>query len=119
MQLLEMFRNWEDQVTYPKEAVIFRNGDEADYLYVVIEGEVELRIGHEPLAAEIAGGVFGEMALVEAKRSADAVTIRPSRLARVTRAQFRDLVRDTPDLAIHLIAVVANRLRVAVALAKL
>jgi len=119
MQLLELFRDWDDQVSYPKESVVFRSGDESDFLYIVTEGEVELRIGREPLAAEIAGGVFGEMALVEARRSADAITIRPSRLARVSREQFRELIRDNPDLAIHVIAVVANRLRVAVALAKL
>jgi len=119
MQLLELFSDWEDQVSFPRGAIVFRNGEDADFLYVVTEGEVELRIGEEPLAAEMTGGIFGEMALVEAKRSADAVTIRPSRLARINRDQFRELVQQNPDLAIHLIAVVANRLRVAVALAKL
>jgi CRP-like cAMP-binding protein len=117
MELLELFSDWDDQVELPKGAVIFKRGDPADYLYVVTEGEVELRVGDEPLAAELAGGIFGEMALVQSLRAADAFTLRPTRLARVSREQFRELVRKDPDLAIHLISVVANRLQVAVTMA--
>jgi CRP-like cAMP-binding protein len=119
MQLNEVFRDWEDQVEFPRGAVIFSRGDAADYMYIVLDGEVELSVGQEPLGAEIGGGVFGEMALVEATRSASAVAIRPSRLARISPAQFKDEVRKNPDFAIHLISVVANRLQVAVAMRRL
>lgn len=119
MELAKIFCDWKDQVEFPKGAVIFKRGEPADYLYVVTEGEVELRIDAEPLAAELEGGIFGEMSLCEAVRAADAVALRPTRVARVTRAQFRELVQKDPDLAIHLISVIANRLQVAVALARL
>jgi CRP-like cAMP-binding protein len=119
MELVEIFSDWPDQVECPKGKVLFNYGEVADYMYVVLEGEVELKVGDEPLAAEITGGIFGEMALVESRRVADAVTIQPSRLARINRDQFRSMIRDNPDIAIHLIAVLANRLRVAVAMTKL
>lgn len=119
MELLSFFSEWEDQVEVPKGALVFKRGEPADFLYVVLEGEVEIKVGDEPLAAELPGGIFGEMSLLDAARAADALTLRNSRLARVTREQFRDLVRDDPDLAIHLVGVVANRLQVAVALARL
>lgn len=117
MQLVEMFADWKDIAELPKGAVIFSEGDPADYMYIVLEGEIELTLKDEPLGAEITGGVFGEMALVDATRSANAVAIKKTRLARITREQFRDLVRETPDLAIHVIAVIANRLKVAVTMA--
>lgn len=119
MDLLDLFSSWPERVEVPKGGIIFKRGDPADYMYVVVEGEVELSVDDEPLAAEIVGGVFGEMALVEATRVADAVAIRHTVLARFDREQFKELVQREPDLAIHLVAVIANRLQVAVTLARL
>ena len=119
MELVTFFSDWEDLVEFPKGVEIFKRGDPADYLYVILDGEVELKVGDEPLGAEISGGIFGEMSLVEATRAASAATLRPTRLARISSEQFRELVRENPDFAIHLIAVIANRLQVAVTLARL
>ena len=119
MELVDFFGDWDDQVEFPKGAMVFRRGDSADYLYVVLEGEIELKVGDEPLAAELAGGIFGEMSLLQSTRAADAVSLRKTRLARISRQQFREAVRQNPDLAIHLVGVVANRLQVAVAMARL
>ena len=58
--------------------VIFREGDEGDSLYVVLEGRVMISkyipgAGEEALAFLERGGYFGEMALIDnAPRSADA-----------------------------------------------
>ena len=116
MEFLNKFRDWPDQVEFAKGETIFSLGDPADYVYVVLDGEVEIVHRDEPLAAELPGGVFGEMALVDANRAASAAALRPSRLARITRDQFADLIREDPEIAFHLIGVIANRLRAAVAL---
>jgi CRP-like cAMP-binding protein len=119
MQLLDVFSDWQDQVECSKGEVIFKQGDAADFLYVVLEGEVEMMLGNEPLGAELPGGAFGEMALLDARRGASAIALRPSRLARITRDQFRGLIQQDPDIALHMMAVIANRLRVANALMRL
>jgi CRP-like cAMP-binding protein len=114
MKMIDLFEDWEDQVEFPKGAEIFREGDPADVMFVVTEGEVEIFLKGEPLGAELPGGLVGEMAMINAKfRSATAVALRPSKLARVNQDQFRDLIRANPDFAIHVMAVLANRLRVA------
>jgi CRP-like cAMP-binding protein len=114
MKMIDLFDGWEDQVEYPKGAKIFSEGDPADVMYVVTEGEVEIFLKGEPLGAELPGGLVGEMAMINAKyRSATAVALRPSKLARVSQDQFRDLIRAHPDFAIHVMSVLANRLRVA------
>ena len=116
MELIEVFKEWPNQLELPKGAAIFKEGDDADFVYVVTEGEVELSVGEEPLAAELPGGIFGEMALVDARRAATARALRKSKVARITREQFKDLIKEDPEIAIHLIGVIANRLKVAVAL---
>jgi CRP-like cAMP-binding protein len=114
MLMLELFGDWEDQVEYKKGEVIFHEQEEADVMYVVTEGEVELLLKGEPLGAELPGGLVGEMAMINAKyRSATAVALTKSRLARITRDQFKATIVKNPDCAMHVMAVLANRLRVA------
>ena len=114
MFMLELFGDWQDQIEYAKGDLIFQERDPADAMYVVIEGEVELFKGDEPLGAERAGGIVGEMALISNSiRSATARVIEPSRLARISRDQFRDVIVKNPDAALHVMAVLANRLKVA------
>ncbi len=114
MDMLNYFSDWDDVVEFPKKSRIFGEMDRADYMYVIIEGEVEVTLRGEPLGAEIEGGIFGEMAMINsALRSATATALRPVRAARVDRDNFRRIVKDNPDFALHIMAVMANRLRVA------
>lgn len=114
MNMLEYFRNWDDVVEFPKKAVVFRELETADYMYVVLSGEIEVSLRGEPLGAELEGGVFGEMAMInDATRSATATTLSAVKAARITRDQFRSIIAENPDFALHIMAVIANRLRVA------
>lgn len=114
MLMMELFGDWPDQVEYAKGEVIFKEMEPADCMYVVTKGEVEVTLKGEPLGAELPGGIIGEMALINSSaRSATAVAIQPSTLARISRDQFREVIIKSPDCALHVMAVLANRLRVA------
>jgi len=115
MNLLEMFREWEDIVEFPKKTVIFSERDSADFMYVVLSGEVELSFLGEPLGMERPGGIIGEMAMINSmgSRSATATTLTKVKMARLKPDQFRKLVSENTDFAFHIMAVLANRLIVA------
>lgn len=114
MNLLDYFRSWNDIVKYPKKTVIFKELDQADYMYVVLGGEVEVTLRGEPLGAELEGGIIGEMAMInDSVRSATATTLTDVKAARVNRDQFKKIIVENPDFALHLMQVIANRLRVA------
>ncbi len=114
MNMLEYFKNWSDVVEFPKKAELFHEMDAADYMYVVLSGEVEVTLRGEPLGAELEGGIVGEMAMInDATRSATAVALTKVKAARVNREQFKRIIVDNPDFALHLMQVMANRLRVA------
>lgn len=115
MDLQEMFRNWEDVVEFPKKTAIFSERDPADFMYVVMSGEVELSLLGEPLGMESAGGIIGEMAMIHplGTRSATAITLTKVKLARLNRDQFRKIVSENTDFAFQIMAVLANRLIVA------
>ena len=112
MGFLEMFRDWQDVVEYRAKSVIFSERDPADVMYVILSGEVELKLHGEPLGAEGEGGIIGEMAMINsAPRSATATALSKVKLARVTREQFRKFVSENTEFSLLVMAVLANRLR--------
>jgi len=92
--------------------VIFQAGDAASELFVIADGEVEIRLGNRVLEKMPRYGIFGEMALIDAApRSATAVAATDARLVAVGEKQFLFLVSNTPFFALNVMRVMARRLR--------
>jgi|ERR1051326_4393050 uncharacterized membrane protein len=96
---------------------LFRAGEQGDAMYVIERGKVRICVrtpqGHEVTLAELGNGdFFGEMALLDGqRRSADAVIAEDARLAVLSREHFLSFVRSSPNVALGLLAALANRLR--------
>ena len=112
MRFLDMFRDWENTEEYDARTVIFSERDPADVMYVILSGEIELTLHGESLGAEEEGGIIGEMAIINsATRSATATTLSKVKLARLDRDEFKALIADNTEFSLHVMAVLANRLR--------
>ena len=112
MNIPELFRNWKHTEEYPAETVIFSKGDSADVLYVVLSGEVRLTLNGSFLSVENGGAVIGETALLEsAIRNCTATAVSPVKLARLDRAALRELSISNSEFSLHVMSVLANRLR--------
>ena len=71
---LHLFRFADDFLSFWKGQVVFEEGQSGESMYVVKTGTVELRVGGRPVEDVQAGGILGEMSLIEKKpRSAMAV----------------------------------------------
>ena len=93
--------------------VIFREGEQADELFVIKSGYVRIQIGNRMVAEFTADDIFGEMALIDSKpRSATAVAITDVELVPITEKQFLFLVGQTPYFALKVMRTLAQRLRV-------
>src|SRR6266403_706273 len=92
--------------------IIFKEGDEADQLFVIKSGQIEIQLGNRTLAELSANSIFGEMALIDdAPRSATAVAKTDAELAPISEKQFLFLVSQTPFFALKVMRVLARRLR--------
>jgi CRP-like cAMP-binding protein len=112
MKFLEMFRDWENTEEYDARTVIFSERDPAEMMYVILSGEIELTLHGEPLGSEGEGGIIGEMAMIDsATRSATATTLSKVKLARLDHDEFKALIADNAEFSLHVMAVLANRLR--------
>lgn len=98
-------------------ALLFARGDKGDALYVLLEGEVEVRTSNEAgrdvrLAAIKPVALLGEMAVLDGgARSADIAAIRRSRLLRISRDQALDALESEPKALLKVIAELSKRLR--------
>jgi cAMP-binding proteins - catabolite gene activator and regulatory subunit of cAMP-dependent protein kinases len=77
--------------------VIFREGEQADELFVIKSGYVRIQIGNREMADLTTDSIFGEMALIDSEpRSATAVAITDVELVPISEKQFLFLVSQTP-----------------------
>jgi CRP/FNR family transcriptional regulator, cyclic AMP receptor protein len=93
-------------------SVIFREGDEANELFVIKSGQVRIQIGNRTITELGQDSIFGEMALIDSEpRSATAVAVSNVELVPVSEKQFLFLVGQTPYFALKVMRVLAQRLR--------
>ncbi len=112
MVTIDIFRNEKDTIAIEAGHVVFKEGDTGDAMYVVVEGEVELLVKGRLVETLGPGGVLGEMALLDkVPRSAGAIAKTPCRLVEINEKRFRFLVQQTPNFALQLMRVIADRLR--------
>ncbi len=112
METAALFRDEGEAREAAPGETIFVEGDEGRVMYVVLEGSVRLSVTGRTLEKVGKGGVFGEMALIDAApRSATATAVAPCRLAAVGAERFKSLVRESPEFALEIMRVMAARLR--------
>ena len=109
---LNLFTQDRDSELYDRGATVFVEGDQAHHMYVVKSGEIKLSINGVEINRLGAGDIFGEMALVSpSPRSATAVATADSELVPVDKKHFTFMVQNTPFFALHVMQVLADRLR--------
>jgi CRP-like cAMP-binding protein len=100
-------------------STLFAQGDAADAVYAIVEGDGQVRIGsidHRSKGMMVAilraGDVVGEIGVLDGgARTADAVVIGHLRLLRIGRAAFMSAMHEEPAIAIELARMLAERLR--------
>ncbi len=109
---LELFRNERNLEVFKAGEVIFRQGDEGDCMYVLLDGEVDIYAQGKHINTLRAGEIFGEMALIDDQpRSGSAIANTDCRVAEVDRRRFTFLVQQTPFFSLEVMHVMAERLR--------
>ena len=107
-----LFRNETDPKRFKAGETVFGEGSPGDYMYAVIDGEVDIVKGGKVVDTIGAGGLFGEMALIDHMgRSAAARAKTDCSAAQIDEKRFLFLVREHPNFALHLMRVLTDRIR--------
>jgi CRP/FNR family transcriptional regulator, cyclic AMP receptor protein len=101
---LQAFIRYMEILTLDSMTVAVREGDRGDAMFLILEGELRVRVmrhGKESILATLkAGDFFGEISLLdEGPRSADVVANDRSTLLKISTASFAKLRKEAPSLA--------------------
>jgi ATP/ADP translocase len=104
----------EEQI--PADAIVIREHDEGNDLYVIVSGRVKVYSGqgsYERRLAELGEReCFGEMALIDGEvRSASVATLEPCSFLVIRGEDFRELMLEEPALSLAVMKVLSQRLR--------
>jgi CRP/FNR family cyclic AMP-dependent transcriptional regulator len=93
---------------------LFREDDEGRALYIIRKGSLRIMSGSTVYETVTAGGVVGEMALIDegAPRSASVLAASYAELWEIDTDKFRSMVASNPNFALMIMRVMARRLRV-------
>jgi CRP-like cAMP-binding protein len=118
---LQSFVRYMEILTLDSLAIAVKEGERGDAMFLILEGEVRVRVlreGKESILATLkAGEFFGEVSLLdEGPRSADVVANERSTLLKISTASFARLRREAPALAepfLHALSqILVGRMRV-------
>ena len=96
---------------------LFSEGDAGDKLYIILKGKVKLtRAAHDGrenlLSVHGPGEMFGELSLFDpSPRTASATAVTEATLAGLAHDDLRAFLTDRPEVALHMLGALAQRLR--------
>ena len=93
--------------------ILFKEGDPGTTMYLVRSGVLRIRSGSVVYEDVAAGGIVGEMGLVEKHmpRSATIYALQPAELVEIDEDSFARLVERHPHFAITVMRILSRRLR--------
>jgi signal transduction histidine kinase len=104
--------------TFPNQTVIFEEGDLSDFLYLVLEGQVEFRKHissnqYQTLTKALPNSFFGELGVLDGQpRSTQAIACAQATLAKIPGHSLMEILDSTRgSVAIKLFSYMIQRLR--------
>jgi len=101
------------EVAYPPNRVVLEPSQPAEALYVIVDGAVELSRNGEPLAVARQNEVLGAWSLFDESdpMPVTARTIEDTRLLRIARDDFYDLLSDNSEITSAIFSTLVKRFR--------
>ena len=101
--------------SFPKGETIFRQGEEANYLYVLIQGAVDLTVKAEEQVdwmtskIEKEGAVFGTPSLMEPFRyNVTATCLNPAKVLRIEANYLKEKMEEDPMMGMEVMKKLAS-----------
>jgi len=101
------------EVTFPPDKVVLEASKPLDALYVIVDGAVELSRNGEALTTAKQNEVLGAWALFDEKdpMPVSARTVEDTRLLRIGRDDFYDLLSDNSEITSAIFSTLVQRFR--------
>jgi CRP-like cAMP-binding protein len=108
---VSIFQKQPDPQPYSAGQVIFEEGQPGDFMFGILEGEVEILVNGKVVETITSGDIFGTGVLVGIKnRTYTAIAKTECKLAYLDEKRFLFAVQETPMFALNVIKKYSERL---------
>ena len=113
----EIFNNLAQPKTYKKGQIIYNQGDDAEYVYYLINGKVQIYVGSssgaEKILATFSGGsMFGKSAFFDKlPRASCARALAKSEIIPVDMVMMADVISNYPHFALDMLEYLSKTIR--------
>lgn len=112
MNLADLFSHETDLLSLKAGQTLFKAGEAGTMMYVLKSGSMDILVGEKVVETAGPGALIGEMALIDkGPRAATAIAHADCELVAIDLRRFLFLVQQTPNFSIHVMHVMADRLR--------
>ncbi len=100
-----------DEIDLPEGKKLIGQGDLARQFFVLLDGWADVRRNGRKVNTMGPGDFFGEIGLVTNRlATATVTTTTPARTLVITRASFKGLLRDSPNVQLKVLQALAQRI---------
>jgi len=112
MNLTELFRHETDLQALSAGQTLFKEGEQGDLMYILMSGTAEIIVHNRVVETAEAGSILGELAMIDdLTRSATVIAKSDCKFLPIEHKRFNFLIQQTPHFALHVMRVMADRLR--------
>jgi CRP-like cAMP-binding protein len=99
-----------DELSLPAGTKLIEEGRQGHEFFLLVDGEVDVRMKGRKVKSLTNGAFFGEMALVSSlPRNATVTALSPVRVLVVHEQAFRRLLRESPEIQLKVLQTLADR----------
>lgn len=114
-QKLKLLAFTSERIVFEPGHVLFRQGDEGDAAYVIIDGEADVLVdapkGPVSVAKVERNAFVGEVAILcDVPRTASIKALTRLDTLKITKSQFLELLTEYPELSVEIMKTLARRL---------
>jgi len=110
--LVELFHHETDLLEIGAGQTLFSQGEKGDLMYILMSGTADIIVQNKLVETVGAGAILGELAMIDdLTRSATVITKSDCKFLPIERKRFNFLIQQTPHFALHVMRVMADRLR--------
>jgi CRP-like cAMP-binding protein len=101
-----------DEIDVPEGKELIREGELARQFFILTDGWADVRRNGRKVNTMGPGDFFGEIGLLTDRlTSASVKTTSPARALVITRASFKSLLRDSPNIQLKVLKALAQRVK--------
>jgi len=112
MNFASIFRNESTRQTFAPGDVLIREGETNDKMFVILSGNLEVRVGGRRVAELAEGNVFGELSMIDQEpASGDVVALSAGEFVTLDERRFLAVAAQNPFFTMGLLRLLSAKLR--------